>query len=155
MTSVALILATVVAGAVPISGPAPGVSQQTSAAQDTSQARAPAAADPQATVYRRERFVYPADNRPNPFLSLLDVEDVGPQFENLDLVGVIFGGAYGSVATLIDRATEKRYRVRRGDVVGNARVVEIQPDAVVLQVTQFGVTRSETLRIRKEQEEQG
>ncbi|MGD8698316.1 MAG: hypothetical protein PVJ43_03435 [Gemmatimonadales bacterium] len=155
MTSVALILATVVAGAVPVSGPAPGVSQQPSAAQDTSQARAPAAADPQATVYRRERFVYPTDNRRNPFLSLLDVEDVGPQFENLDLVGVIFGGAYGSVATLIDRATEKRYRVRRGDVVGNARVVEIQPDAVVLQVTQFGVTRSETLRIRKEQEEQG
>jgi len=69
--------------------------------------------------------------------------------------GVIFSGAYGSVATLVDRATEKRYRVRRGDVVGNARVVEIQPEAVVLQVTQFGVTRSETLRIRKEEEEQG
>ncbi len=155
MTSVALILVTVIAGAVPAVGPAPGDSRDTPAVQDTSRARTPAAADPQETVYRRERFVYPVDNRPNPFLSLLDVEDVGPQFENLDLVGVIYGGSYGSVATLIDRATEKRYRVRRGDVVGNARVVEIQPDAIVLQVTQFGVTRSETLRIRKEEEEQG
>jgi hypothetical protein len=56
---------------------------------------------------------------------------------------------------LIDGVTGKRHRVRRGDVVGNARVVEIRPDAVVFQVTEFGVTRSETLRIRREEEEQG
>ena len=155
MTSVALIFVTVIIGAVPTVGPSPGDLQDTPAVQDSSRALSPGAVDPQETVYRRERYVYPTDGRRNPFLSLLDVEDVGPQFENLDLVGVIFGGAYGSVATLIDRATEKRYRVRRGDVVGNARVVEIQPDAVVMQVTQFGVTRSETLRIRKEEEEQG
>lgn len=155
MTSIALILVTVIAGAIPPSGPSPGDIQRASAVQDTSRARVQSEADPQTTVYRRERFVYPTDNRRNPFLSLLDVEDVGPQFENLDLVGVIFSSAYGSVATLVDRATDKRYRVRRGDVVGNARVVEIQPEAVVLQVTQFGVTRSETLRIRKEEEEQG
>lgn len=104
-------------------------------------------------VYHRERFVYPTDNRRNPFLSLLTIEDAGPQFEDLDLVGIIFGGSIGSVATLIDRATEKRYRVRRGDAVGNANVVEIRADAVVFTVTSFGVTRSETLRIRKEEEQ--
>lgn len=106
-------------------------------------------------IYRRERFVYPTDNRRNPFLSLLTIEDAGPQFEDLDLVGIIFGGSMGSVATLIDRATDKRYRVRLGDAIGNANVIEIQADAVVFTVTSFGVTRSETLRIRKEEEEQG
>ena len=106
-------------------------------------------------IYHRERFVYPTDNRRNPFQSLLLIEDAGPQFDDLDLVGVIFGGSIGSVATLIDRATNKRYRVRRGDNVGNANVVEIQSAAVVFTVTSFGVTRSETLRIRKEEEGQG
>jgi hypothetical protein len=144
------------AGAVSAAEPASGIGQDDPAVQDTtSRARAPTGVNPPEAVYRREMFVYPVENRVNPFLSLLDVEDVGPQFENLDLVGVIYGGSYGSVATLVDRATEKRYRVRRGDVVGNARVVEIQPAAIVLQVTQFGVTRSETLQIRKEEEERG
>lgn len=112
----------------------------------------------QQAVYRREKFVYPSDNRANPFVSLIGPDvDSGPIFDDLDLMGIIFGGSAGSVATVIDRATEKRYRVRRGDLIGSARVVEIRPDAVVFQVTEFGVTRSETLRIRRgeEEEEQG
>lgn len=123
------------------------------AVQDT--ANVQAASGETDAVYRRERFVYPTDNRRNPFVSLLDLDDAGPQFEDLDLVGIIFGGSVGSVATLIDRATDKRYRVRRGDTVGSANVVEIRPDAVVFRVSQFGVTRSETLLIRREEEEQG
>ncbi len=99
----------------------------------------------QQAVYRRERFVYPPNGRRNPFKS--PIEEATSSFENLDLVGIIFGGSLGSVATVVDRASEKRYRVRRGDVVGDARVVEIQPDKVVFQVTEFGVTRSETLAL--------
>lgn len=132
-------------------------SVEPSAVQDTAQAQAQARPQPAApeAIYRREKFVYPSDGRRDPFLSLLTLEDAGPQFEDLDLVGIVYGGAHGSVATLVDRATDKRYRVRRGDIAGNARVVEIRPNEVVFQVTQFGVTRSETLRIRKEEEEQG
>jgi hypothetical protein len=141
--STALIFAAALAGAAPVA-----------VAQDTTLAPPAAQTAPDA-IYRRERFVYPTSNRRNPFKSLLDSEESGPEFDNLDLVGVIFGGSAGSVATLIDRATEKRHRVRRGDVVGNARVVEIRPDAVVFQVNRFGMTTSETLRIRKEEEEQG
>lgn len=121
--------------------------------QDTTPPRPPAATTPEG-IYRREVFVYPTDNRRDPFHTLTAAEQ-GPIFENLDLTGIIFGGSIGSIAALIDRSTEKRYRVRRGDVVGNARVIEIRPDAVVFQVTQFGVTRSETLRIKREREEQG
>ncbi len=147
MVSAALILASAIAGLVPTPHAA------SLAVQDTTQAQ-PAEA-PQQQVYRRETFVYPTDNRRNPFIDLAGEDASGPQFENLDLTGIIFGGSAGSVASLVDRATEKRYRVRRGDIVGNARVVEIRPDEVVFQVTQFGVTRSETLRIRRPEEEQG
>lgn len=127
--------------------------QQDTARADTAQARQGAATTDEA-VYRRERFVYPLDGRRNPFLSLLQQDDAGPQFDNLDLMGVIYAGSLGSIATLVDRATDKRYRVRRGEILGNARVVEIRPDAVVFQVTELGLTRSETLRVRKEQEEE-
>lgn len=120
-------------------------------AQDTSTTQGPVVD----AVYRRESFVYPTDNRRDPFVSLLTLEDAGPQFEDLDLVGILFGGPAGSIATLVDRTSQRRYRVRRGDSAGNARVVEIRPDAVVFRVSQFGVTRSETLRIKKEEEEQG
>jgi hypothetical protein len=146
VANAALILVTALAGLAANPAPHPAVSQ------DTTESRQAAEQD---AIYRREVFVFPTDNRRNPFVSLLETDDAGPQFENLDLVGIIFGGSHGSVATLIDRATEKRYRVRRGDSAGNARVVEIRPDAVVFQVTQFGVTRSETLQIRREEEEQG
>lgn len=133
----------------------PGTSRAAPVVQDTADVRAAASGDQVDAVYRRERYVYPTSNRRNPFVSLLDLDDAGPQFEDLDLVGIIFGGSAGSVAALIDRSNDKRYRVRRGDNVGSARVVEIRPDAVVFRVSQFGVTRSETLRIRREEEEQG
>ncbi|UCF18856.1 MAG: hypothetical protein JSU87_13115 [Gemmatimonadota bacterium] len=147
MVNAALILLTALAS-IPTGTALGGIVGQ----PDTAQVR-PAAPE-QDVIYQRERFVYPTDNRRNPFQSLLELEDAGPQFDDLDLAGVIFGGSAGSVATLIDRATAKRYRIRRGDVIGSARVIEIRPDAVVFQVTEFGVTRSETLRIRKEEEEQ-
>jgi hypothetical protein len=132
-------------------GPAP----DRDTVQDTVTARQTSG---QEAIYRREKFVYPSDNRRNPFVSLIGPDvDSGPIFDDLDLMGVIFGGSAGSVATVIDRASDRRYRVRRGDLIGSARVVEIRPDAVVFQVTEFGVTRSETLRIRRgeEEEEQG
>lgn len=125
----------------------------TPAQQDTAQVQQ-GTANPEEAVYRRERFVYPTDTRRNPFLSLIERDDAGPQFDNLDLMGVIYAGSLGSIATLVDRATERRYRVRRGEILGNARVVEIRPDAVVFQVTELGLTRSETLRVKKEQEEE-
>lgn len=154
MVSAALVVLTAVASLALEPSPGAVIPQDTTQTQDTAQVQARPQGELGA-IYRRERFVYPTDSRRDPFVSLLTLEDAGPQFENLDLVGVIYGGSYGSVATLIDRATDKRYRVRRGDIAGDARVVEIRPDAVVFQVTQFGVTRSETLRIRKEEEEQG
>jgi hypothetical protein len=136
-----LVLALAGLAGVPAPNPAPGASPGDDAVIDRQ-------ASEQHAVYRRERFVYPPDGRRNPFEPLIqEGRGARPIFENLDLVGIIFGGSAGSVATVIDRASEKRYRVRRGDVVGDARVVEIRPDAVVFRVTEFGVTRSETLAL--------
>lgn len=148
MVNATLVLLTALAGLTA------GPPSSRTATQDTTTAR-PQSAAPVQDIYRRETFVYPADARRNPFTNLIEQDISGPQFENLDLTGIIFGGSAGSVASLVDRATDKRFRVRRGDIVGEARVVEIRPDAVVFQVTRFGVTRSETLRIRREEEEQG
>ena len=103
---------------------------------------------PSELIYHQEAFVFPAGDRRNPFAA---PEEQGPHLEDLDLVGVVLGGSQSSVATLIDRATEKRYRVRRGDVVGDASVVEIRPQAVVFRVSEFGVPRTETLTIEKDQ----
>lgn len=140
-----LILVTAFAG---FGGMAPPVQQ------DTARPSPPTAAISDEGVYQRERFVYPTDARRNPFLSLIREDDSGPQFDNLDLMGVIYAGSLGSIATLVDRATDKAYRVRRGEILGNARVVEIRPDAVVFQVSELGLTRSETLRVKKEQQEE-
>ncbi len=135
-----------------LTGIAAGPAPASLAPQDTASSRQSSEQD---AIYRREVFVYPSDARRNPFVSLIGPDvDSGPLFGDLDLMGIIFGGSAGSVATVIDRASEKRYRVRRGDSIGNARVVEIRPDAVVFQVTEFGVTRSETLRIRRGEEEE-
>jgi hypothetical protein len=32
------------------------------------------------------------------------------------------------------------YRVRRGELLGNMRITEIQPNQVIVDVTEFGVT---------------
>ena len=91
--------------------------------------------------------------RRNPFENLAR-GGMGPEFVDLDLVGIIFRPGE-AVATLVDRAANKRYRVRRGDVIGNAEVLEIRSGEVVFNVTVFGVSRVERLRVKREKERQG
>lgn len=104
-------------------------------------------------LYWREEFVYPVEGRRNPFENLAG-GGLGPDFADLDLVGIIYRPGE-AVATLLDRAAAKRYRVRRGDVVGNAEVIEIRPEEVVFKVTVFGLSRVERLRVKKEKETKG
>lgn len=106
-----------------------------------------------ATLYWREEFVYPVEGRRNPFENLAE-SGLGPDFTDLDLVGIIYRPG-AAVATLVDRSAKKRYRVRRGDLVGNAEVIEIRSGEVVFNVTVFGVSRVERLRVKKEKETEG
>src|SRR5690554_4905587 len=106
----------------------PGSAIQTSApAADPAAAPVPGWEEPD-LVFEREVFVYSPGGRRDPFKPLTDEDGVGPLFEDLSLRMIIYSAvAPGeSVAVLAD-GQKKTYRVRRGDYVGNAAVVEIGP----------------------------
>lgn len=132
------------AGAALIVAVAPGYGQQ----QQTATKAAPAD-EPLRLV--REVFMYPATSRRDPFESLADRDDLGPRFEELTLTGIIYNPDGGSVA-LLAASNGRRFRVRRGDVIGNARVLDISPNRVLFSVETFGVVRQETLERKKKKE---
>jgi len=104
---------------------------------------------------RREVFDYPMAGRRDPFEPLSAGEELGPRFEDLRLSGVIYSPERGSVAVLVDQATSRRYRVWEGDVIGGARLVRVGPDHAEFQVTMFGVSRRDTLRLKTQDKEHG
>ena len=100
-------------------------------------------------AYEREDFAYSSLGR-DPFQPL-DIETrEGPRFADLRLSGVLLSSEVGSVAMLTDRSTGRRYRAREGDVLGDAAVERIHADGVAFVITDFGVRRRETLRVRRE-----
>lgn len=106
-------------------------------------------------VYEREVYDYPSLGRRDPYLPLNAGEQVGPRFENLVLNGVLYNPAVGSVATLTDQKTGRRYRAREGEALGEVRVASIRPSEVDFVITSFGISRRETLRVKKDKEIEG
>ncbi len=100
--------------------------------------------------YEREVFEYSGGGRRNPFRPLTSFNAGGPRFEDLVLTGIVYSPEAGSVAVVADRTNERRYRLREGERVGTARVLEIRPDEVVFGITTFGVSRQAILRAKKE-----
>ncbi len=110
--------------------------------------------DEQSSVFGRERFVYPeGPDRRDPFAPLAAGEEIGPRFADLELSGLIYAPDIGSVAVLTDRTTLRRYRVREGDWLGDARVDRIRVDEVAFTVAGFGLSRTEVLRVAREDQE--
>jgi len=134
--------------------PAPVAAQQ--AADSTARPAADSAAATSAAdsvpTYRREVFHFPS-GRKSPFEPVRAGEDLGPRFEDLTLSGVVYNQSLGSVAVLVDRTTGKRYRVHEGERVGQARVARIRPDEVSFVVSGFGQSRTEVLRVKKQDKE--
>jgi hypothetical protein len=62
----------------------------------------------------------------------------------------VFSPEVGSVVVIADRTNQRRYRLREGERVGTARVLEIRVDEVVFGITTFGVSRQAILRAKKE-----
>ena len=108
------------------------------------------AAQTRPPTYEREVFTYPAFDRRDPFQPLHLDTGAGPRFGDLRLVGVLFTPQLGSVAILTDRTTGRRYRARERDNIGAACVVQIRTEEVDFVITSFGVSRRETLRVRRE-----
>ena len=102
----------------------------------------------------RETFAYSGGSR-DPFASLLNTTAAGPEIGSLELVGVYqnLRNSDNSVVVLRDKATAKRYKLRVGDQVGRARLVQIKPRDAVFTIRDFGYERQETLSLRKQEVE--
>ena len=102
----------------------------------------------------RETFAYGGGTR-DPFASLFDAALSGPEFANLELVGVYqdLRNPANSVIVVREKVAQKRYKLRVGDQVGRARVVQIRPRDVVFTIHDFGFERQETLSLRKQEVE--
>ena len=102
----------------------------------------------------RETFAYSGGAR-DPFASLLNTSAAGPEIGSLELVGVYqdLRSRDNSVIVLRDKATTKRYKLRVGDQVGRAKLVQIRPRDAVFTIRDFGFERQETLSLRKQEVE--
>lgn len=106
-----------------------------------------------AALLQREVFEYPAIGRRDPFAPLSAGDELGPRFEDLGLSGIIYSPERGSIAVLVDRATQRRYRVWEGDMIGGARLLNVSEAEAEFLVTVFGVTRRDTLRLKAQDKE--
>ena len=102
----------------------------------------------------RETFAYAGGTR-DPFASLIDGTSTGPEIGDLDLVGVYqdLRSTGNSVVVLREKATAKRHKMRVGDQLGRARLVQIRPRDAVFTIRDFGYERQETLSLRKQEVE--
>jgi hypothetical protein len=103
-------------------------------------------------VLEREVFHYPGRNRRDPFVALSRLAAAGPQFADMSVRMIVFSEIPGeSLAVIRDDNTRRSYRLRRGDVLGDATIVEIGRSRVVFSVDNLGVRRRETLELRPNQ----
>jgi hypothetical protein len=106
-------------------------------------------------VFEREVFVYPRYERRDPFMPLLDENQSGPRIEEIELKGIVFSSDPAmSVATFGLRSGQggrrvsgQSFHVRRGEVLGNVRILEIQQTRVVVQIEEFGLTEQRVLEL--------
>jgi hypothetical protein len=102
----------------------------------------------------RETFAYAGGTR-DPFASLINSSTTGPEIADLDLVGVYqdLRSTDNSIVVLREKATAKRHKMRVGDQLGRARLVQIRPRDAVFTIRDFGFERQETLSLRKQEVE--
>ena len=127
---------------------APPAAAQTPAPRDsTAPATVVNAADAR-LMFEREVYSYPGRGRRDPFQPLTG-SDSGPLFADLKLTGILYvaDAPAESIVTISD-ASRKVHRVRRGDSVGNATVVDIGPNRVVFSINDFGIRRQAVLELR-------
>jgi hypothetical protein len=100
-------------------------------------------------AFDREVFAYPAEGRRDPFKPLVGGPgSSGPLFQDLALRGIIYSPDPLRSVALVQVGGRRTFRLRRGDIIGNARVLEIQPLRVRFAVENFGTVRNEVLELR-------
>jgi len=108
-------------------------------------APAPKSAIPEVLI-NRETYAYPGNGRRDPFVSLMNTEELRPLLGDLKLVAVALDPTgRNSVAVLRDMSTKEQYRVKVGQEIGRMRVAAIHVKDVVFGIEEFGYSRQETL----------
>ena len=108
-------------------------------------APAPKSATPEVLI-NRETYAYPGNGRRDPFVSLMNTEELRPLLGDLKLVAVALDPTgRNSVAVLRDMSTKEQYRVKVGQEIGRMRVAAIHAKDVVFGIEEFGYSRQETL----------
>ena len=102
----------------------------------------------------RETFAYGGGTR-DPFSSLINRSKDGPEIADLDLVAVYqdLRTPSNSVVVLREKVSTKRHKMRVGDQLSRARLVQIRPRDAVFMIQDFGFERQETLSLRKQEVE--
>ncbi len=119
----------------PVSAPA--------AAVTAAPAAAPAANE---VLITRESYSYPGTGKRDPFVSLMNTEEIRPLIGDLKLVAIAFDAiGRNSVAILRDVTTKEQYRVKVGQEIGRMRVAAIHEKEVVFGIEEFGFSRQESL----------
>ena len=106
---------------------------------------APKSAVPEVLI-NRETYAYPGAGRRDPFVSLMNTEELRPLLGDLKLVAVAYDASgRNSVAVLRDVTTKEQYRVKVGQEIGRMRVAAIHEKNVVFGIEEFGYSRQESL----------
>jgi hypothetical protein len=102
----------------------------------------------------REAFAYAGGAR-DPFSSLINSAKSGPEIGDLELVGVYqhLRVPSNNLVVLREKVTARRHKLRVGDQLGRARLVQIRPREAVFMIHDFGFERQETLSLRKQEVE--
>ena len=109
-------------------------------------AAAPAASAAPEVLISRETYDYPGAGRRDPFVSLMNTEEIRPLIGDLKLVAIAFDATgRNSVAVLRDIGTKEQYRVKVGQQIGRMRVAAIHEKDVVFGIEEFGYSRQESV----------
>jgi hypothetical protein len=128
------VAATTSPGASNATGPAPSASVATASADSSKQ------------IITRETYNYQGSGRRDPFVSLMNTEELRPLFQDLKLVAVAFDPlGRNSVAVLRDVTSKIQYRVKVGQELGRMRVASISEKSVLFGIEEFGYSRQESL----------
>jgi len=118
---------------------------------------APPRPDSVTLVFEREVFLYPQYQRRDPFAPLISGAEAGPRYEGLQLLGVIYSTSPEKSVALFgprpeqtsDPAVMRTYRMRRGDKLGNIRILQIQETRVVVEIEEFGMREQRIMQLQR------
>ena len=125
----------------------PAQAQQAAAPQTPEAPAAVAMPGDPRLIFEREVFSYPGRARRDPFMPLTG-QNAGILFSDVTLHMILFDENPGRSIVAVSDAANKQYRLRRGDSIGNATVVDIGRTRVVFSVSDFGIRRQEVLELK-------